>query len=96
MHYLTKTMFIILERSSEYFSWKDLNENCKMYVVANETYWECWRKKTDFANYLDLMASVDITCLYGKDVDFIIQKDHSANGSYTPHLPYDDFYKIST
>jgi hypothetical protein len=81
------------------FAWKNLNENCQMYVIANEAYWEYWRKKrgeTNFSEYLDLMASMHITCLSGKNVDFNSQKHQSENGSYIPHLPYNDFYQTST
>jgi len=81
------------------FAWKNLNENCQMYVVANEDYWKYWRKKigeTNFSEFVDLMASMRITCLTGKNVDFNNQKNLSENGPYMPHLPCDDFYQVST
>jgi hypothetical protein len=70
-----------------------------MYVVANEGYWKYWREKmgeTNFSEFVNLMASMRITCLTGKDVDFISQKRLAENGPYIPYLPYDDFYQIST
>ena len=80
-----------------YFAWNELNADCEMYVLANEAYWNYWKKRrggADFSEYLDLMASVGITCLTGKDVDFNSQKSLSGNGFYTPYLACSDFYKL--
>jgi hypothetical protein len=55
-----------------HFNWKDLNNNCQMYIVANKDYWWYWRNrmsKTAFSEYFELMAIIGITCLSGENVN---------------------------